>query len=121
MTELFRPEALDLCEKMLDYAALRHKVIANNVANINTPNFRRSDVEFAQELDRVLREKGIEGVGNLRFRITKPNETAIRADGNNADIDKEMAVLAENAIRYQIYARLITRQFSKIRDILREA
>jgi len=121
VTKLYQPEAVDLCEKMLDYAALRHKVIANNVANINTPNFRRSDVEFAKELDRVLREKGMEGVGDLRFRITKPNETPIRADGSNASVDKDMAVMAENAIRYQIYSQLIARQFRKIRDILREA
>jgi flagellar basal-body rod protein FlgB len=121
MTELLRPEGLDLCAKMLDYAALRHKVVANNIANINTPNFRRSDVEFAQELDRVLREKGIEGVRNLRLRVTKPNETPIRADGNNASVDKDMAVLAENAITYQIYAQLIARKFRKIREILREA
>jgi flagellar basal-body rod protein FlgB len=121
MTELFRPDGLDLCEKMLDYAALRHKVIASNIANINTPNFRRSDVEFAKELDRVLREKGMEGVRGMRFRITKPNETPIRAYGSNANIDKDMAVLAENAITYQLYAQLIARRFRQLRDILREA
>ena len=121
MTELFRPEAIELCEKMLDYAALRHKVIANNIANINTPDFRRSDVEFADELKRVLREKGLTGAKDLRFKITKPNETPFRADGSNASVDKDMAVLAENAITYQIYAQLIARQFRKLRDILREA
>lgn len=118
---LFQPEALKLYEKMLDFAALRHKVIANNIANINTPNFRRSDVEFADELDRVLRDKGIKGVKDLRFRITKPNTTAFRNDNNNVSIDTEMAALAENAILYQVYAQLMARRFRKLHDIIKEA
>jgi flagellar basal-body rod protein FlgB len=118
---LFRPEALDLCEKMLDYAARRHTVIANNIANINTPGFRRSDVEFADELKRALHERGSESVKGLGFRVTKPNTTAVRNDGNNVSVDGEMATLAENAVLYQVYSQLLARRFRALQDILREA
>jgi flagellar basal-body rod protein FlgB len=118
---LFRPEALDLYEKMLDFAARRHKVIANNIANINTPGFQRADLEFADELERALRGRGFEGVKDLGFRLTKPNTTAVRSDGNNVSIDKEMASLAENAILYQVYAQLLARRFRSLQDILKEA
>lgn len=121
MKDLVRPEALELYERMLDFTALRHKVLANNVANVNTPGFRRSDVEFAQELERVLRDKGLDGVKDLKLRITKPNETAFRNDGNNVSIDKEMAALTENTLLYHFYRELLTRRFRMLHDILREA
>jgi flagellar basal-body rod protein FlgB len=57
----------------------------------------------------------------VRFRITKPNETAFRNDGNNVNVDTEMAALSENAILYQVYTQLVSRQFRKLRDMLREA
>lgn len=121
MTDLVRPKALDLYERMLDFAATRHKVLANNIANVNTPGFRRSDVEFAQELGRVLGDKGFEGVKDVQFRMTKPDETAFRNDGNNVSIDKEMAALSENALLYRIYAQLLSRRFRQLQDILKEA
>ena len=121
MNKLLRPEALELYERMLDYAALRHKVIANNVANINTPGFRRSDVEFADELERVLRDKGLTGAQDVRFEITKPNVTAFRNDGNNVSVDTEMAARAETALLSQVYAQLLARRFRQIHDIIREA
>jgi flagellar basal-body rod protein FlgB len=119
--KLLRPELIDLCEKMLDYTALRHKVIANNIANVNTPGFRRSDVRFAEELERVLHDKGLAGAKKLRFRVTEPNTTAFRSDGNNVNIDTEMAALAENAILYQVYAQLLAGRFRQIDEILKEA
>jgi len=119
--KLIKPEAIALYEKMLDYTALRHKVIANNIANVNTPGFRRSDIEFADELDRVLRDKGFGGVNDLRFTVTQPNETAFRNDGNNVSMDTEMAALAENAIMYQVYAQLLARRFRQIDEILKDA
>jgi len=118
---LVRPESLDLYERMLDFTAVRHKVLANNIANINTPGFQRSDVEFAQELERALRDKGFEGAKDVQLRITKPNDTAFRNDGNNVSIDKEMAALSENALLYQIYAQLLARRFQKLKEILKEA
>jgi len=118
---LLQPEVLELYTKMLDFTAVRHTVIANNIANVNTPGFRRSDVEFADELERVLRDRGLKGVKDIRFRRTKPNETAVRNDGNNVDMDVEMAVLAENALLYQVYAQLLARRFRNLQEILREA
>lgn len=120
MKHLLRPQAIDLYERMLDFSALRHRVLANNIANINTPGFRRSDVAFADELKRVLQEQGVEGVKQLRFQITKPNETAFRNDGNNVSIDTEMAALAENTIMYQVYTQLLSRRFRHLNKILNE-
>lgn len=121
MDKLIKPDAIALYEKMLDFAALRHKVIANNIANVNTPGFRRSDVEFAEELGRALQDRGLGGVSGLQFKLTQPNETPIRNDDNNVSVDKEMASLAENAIMYQVYAQLLTRRFRLISEILKEA
>ncbi|MBN1917959.1 MAG: flagellar biosynthesis protein FlgB [Verrucomicrobia bacterium] len=121
MDKLIKPEAIALYERMLDFTALRHKVLANNIANVNTPGFQRSDVEFADELSRVLQDKGIAGVEDLKLRLTQPNETAFRNDGNNVSVEKEMTSLAENAIMYQVYAQLLARKFRQIDQILKDA
>jgi flagellar basal-body rod protein FlgB len=118
---VFRPEALDLYEKMLDFTARRHRVIANNIANINTPGFRRAELEFADELKQALRGRGFGSVKALGFRVTQPDATAVRNDGNNVSIDQEMAALAENAILYQVYAQLLARRFRGLQDMLKEA
>jgi flagellar basal-body rod protein FlgB len=98
-------------------AGIRQEVIANNIANVNTPNFRKSNVEFEELLAREI--YGEESDGKLKmarthdkhlpyvpleFRaeptIEQDNSTIMRVDDNNVDIDIEMATLAKNQIYY---------------------
>ena len=96
---------------------MRQEVIANNIANVNTPNFRKSNVEFEELLAREI--YGEEPDGKLKMARThdkhlpyKPLEfhaeptimqdttTVMRVDDNNVDIDIEMASLAKNQLYY---------------------
>ena len=121
MNRLLESEVGAVCEKMLDFTARRQKVLAHNIANMNTPGFRRSDVKFSDDLALVMRDKGIEGIKKIGFRIVKDETAPLRNDGSSASVEKEMAMQAENAIQYQIYAQLLSRRFRGIKELLKEA
>jgi flagellar basal-body rod protein FlgB len=117
-------------EKALDYSALRQKVISNNIANVDTPNYKAQDVSFknllANETDNLMRanrtnEKHIEFTSSKRSNsplITK-NDTAYNHNGNNVDIDKEMALLAENQIYYNAITQRISGKFNTLKSVVK--
>jgi len=117
--------------KGLDAGALRQRVIANNIANINTPNFKKSTVAFESLLKKAL------GHGHIPMNTTHPrhfggtpllaelqpevnlnNTTSMRTDGNNVDIDEEMTNLAANTIQYQALSRGLSEQYSLLRLVI---
>ena len=85
--------------------SLRNEVINHNIANAQTPGFNRSIVEFEEYLQQELAmaHRGREiNLQNTRPRISTSNEiSATRMDGNNVDIELEMAALFQNATRYE--------------------
>ena len=114
-----------MLEKKLDAAALRQKVIANNLANVDTPGFKKSHVEFedvlrqAQNKDslrlRTTDSRHIDFSQNIQAaqaRVVIDNSTTIRNDGNNVDIDSEMTALAKNGIDYQAIAQILGNKYS---------
>jgi len=97
-------------QRSLDTAALRQRVIAHNIANVDTPGFKRSTVLFEDALSAALGGEGDPDERARRIAATSPQveriETSSRLDGNNVDIDMEAAELAENALRYEALSRL---------------
>lgn len=89
-------------ERALAGSALRQRALADNLANANTPGFKRSDVDFHGALARAL--DGAAGPDAVQFAMQEDTTTSARADGNNVDVDAEMASLAENALDYQSLA-----------------
>ncbi|MEA4900863.1 flagellar basal body rod protein FlgB [Desulfitobacterium sp.] len=120
-----------LMETGLDASSLRQKVLSNNVANVDTPNFKRSDVDFQQILGEALGEppanlplkvtspQHIQGVqGSVRSGVVKDNSTTLRNDGNNVDIDKEMADVAENGLYYNSMTQAISNELGFLRTAI---
>ncbi|TEB11162.1 flagellar basal body rod protein FlgB [Pelotomaculum propionicicum] len=112
-------------EKALDAGALRQRVIADNIANINTPNFKKSTVEFESLLKAALGRDSIKLtttdprhfgaaplLAELRPEVRVNEATSMRTDGNNVDIDEEMTNLAANSIEYQATARELSERLS---------
>jgi flagellar basal-body rod protein FlgB len=89
-------------EKALEGSALRQRLLANNLANANTAGFKRTDVDFQSALASALdRGETDNQVARARFAPVTDSTTSTRADGNNVDVDAEMANLSENAVTYQ--------------------
>lgn len=87
-------------ERALQGAGLRQQALSNNLANVNTPGFKRSDVDFHDSLTAAL-AGGERAVAGTSFALQTDTASAMRADGNNVDVDQEMANLTENASEYQ--------------------
>lgn len=128
---LSSPQELVL-ERALASSSMRHKVISNNIANVNTPGFKRSDVVFEDKLAEALNPAkavlartnprhmtGGHGGSFAPFIATDVN-TSFRTDGNNVDIDAEMANLAKNNIYYDAVAQQLGRYFSNLKSAINE-
>lgn len=89
-------------EQALSGAALRQRALANNIANANTAGYKRSDVDFHSTLAQVLGSPGAaEKLKGITFTAETDTTSSTRADGNNVDIDSEMANLSQNSLEYQ--------------------
>lgn len=81
-------------------AAARQQVLANNIANANTPGFTRSDVDFQTQLQNAM-QGGESGIQSLTFSPETDTTSPVQSDGNNVNIDAEMADMSQNALEYQ--------------------
>lgn len=129
--DLFSNPVMTVLKKGLDGGSLRQKVIANNIANINTPNFKKSTVAFESLLKKALGKDsfkmntsdprhigGTPPLNELKPEINIDETTSMRTDGNNVDIDEEMTNLAANGIQYQATARQLSDRFSLLSYVI---
>ena len=125
---IFDKTRIPLLNKVLNVSSIRHRAISNNIANVNTVNYRRKDVDFATYLRaQVVKPKVVGARTDVRHlpvgrpdpseppRVYQPDPGPNTTGINNVDIDMEMADLAENHLLYNIGARLIGRQFQGLR------
>ncbi|QDU40256.1 Flagellar basal body rod protein FlgB [Maioricimonas rarisocia] len=99
----------------MDVAQLRHRVISHNLANVNTPGYRRLDVEFEGELARQLARSSDGDIQSVQPQVVAEEGLQERADGNNVDVDREMGQLNKNATLFQTYSQLLATHFSSMR------
>lgn len=131
LNSLLNSTQISVLEKALSASSLRHKVISNNIANVNTPNFKKSEVSFEDQLKSAMdikqpalsrthpRHLPISPTGiNVEPKIHTINTTSFRSDGNNVDIDTEMASLAKNSIYYDAVAQQINKYFAGIKSAI---
>lgn len=110
--------SLDQLVQFLDVASLRHKVIANNVANVNTPGFRALRVSFEEEFRQRLEGLGEEGILPTSPRVEEAPGGTLREDDNNVDIDRELGSLTKNTLLYQAIAQVLSTRLSEMRTAI---
>lgn len=117
---------VNVLSKAADASWKRNEVILNNIANVDTPDFKRSDVTFetylAQELtgrDALSKKVRDMDLSKLKSSTYLDHSTLdYRKDGNNVDIDTEEAYLADNQIKLYTILDSMTQEFSRIRSVL---
>ena len=87
-------------ERAISGASLRQEVLANNLANAETPGFQRSDVDFHSALSAAMRTDEPSRIESTSFSPQTDPQT-LRADGNGVDIDVESANMAKNGLEYE--------------------
>ena len=133
LDQIMRSPTFDYIERGLSAANLRHEVISDNLANINTPNFKRSEVVFEELLKKEL--FGDDGnklplvrthdkhlpVGKFapaQARVERDDSTTMRVDNNNVDIDMEMASMAKNQLWYNAMSRMLSGHISRVKSVM---
>jgi flagellar basal-body rod protein FlgB len=97
----------DMLSRLIDTAALRHRVIANNLANVNTPGFQRKEVSFEEAFAREMQRGGPSRAAEVQPRVVESQGGAVRQDGNSVDLDKEMGDLNKNALLFNAAVQLL--------------
>ena len=108
----------------LDAASLRQQAIANNLANAETPNYKRQEVKFEEQLSKALDNStratgtGKTGFGNIKPSVVKIGETTTRMDGNNVNMELESAHLAETAMKFDVIAQSLSGYYSSLKNVI---
>lgn len=103
-------QTYNLIKSGLDVAQLRSKTIANNIANINTPNYKRKYVSFEETLN------DIDKTGKIELKEDTSGE--IRADGNNVDLESEKVNQAANTLMYNSLISLTNSKLSMMKSVI---
>ena len=123
---------VNVLEKAADAAWMRNEAISNNIANVDTPGYKREDVSFETELRHALRstkyvslDKKVEALNEGRLSRIEPRKYidhpgfSYRLDGNNVDIDTENVELASNEIKYNALIQSIDQEFKNIKSVIK--
>ncbi len=116
---IFQTDNYQLARKLLDAAVLRHEAIATNVANAETPGFRRLDLapDFAVQLKaRMAAGDFAATAGSIRPHLAE-DQTArsIRPDGNTVEIERELLVMNRNAVEYDYLSEVVSSNIKQLK------
>ncbi len=131
---LFADKNLEVLKKALDASSMRQQTITNNIANINTKDYKAKRVLFEDELKKAIgsddmkgltttNEKhigGSESIRKINPSIVEDTSTSVKSDGNSVDIDIEMVNLAKNQLIYNTIVQQTSKKYSNLRYIINE-
>lgn len=119
-------KTFNLLSTMLDYRSERNKVIASNISNLDSVDYKASDYVFKNDLQKAVdkkvpliktNEKHFPNTGN---EITKTDFQLVKSE-EKPNLDKEMTNLVENHLMYNLTVEMLARKFKGIKNVLTEA
>jgi flagellar basal-body rod protein FlgB len=116
---IFQSDNYQLARKLLDAAVLRHEAVATNIANAETPGFRRVDVapDFAVQLKaRVAAGDFAKTAGSIRPQLAE-DQTArsVRPDGNTVEMERELMIMNRNAVEYEFLTQIVSNNIKQLK------
>lgn len=115
---LFNQPSYVGAKKMLDATMLRSQAIAKNIANLETPNYRRVDLSpsFQAELKRALGSGDVRQIATVRPSLmTSTTAVSSSQDGNTVRMERELMELSQNALQHTLQTQLISGRLSRLR------
>ena len=120
---------INVLDRAADAAWQRNEAISNNIANVDTPGYKRQDVAFESVLQQALGNNRYESmddkVANVNLSRLRGRayvdyaNYSYRLDGNNVDIENENAMLAENQLKYQGLISSINQEFTNLKTVMK--
>lgn len=118
---------INVLNKTADASWQRNTVLTNNIANADTPNYKRKDVEFENylyeavngndDLDSAINTLDLDTLNTTTY--TDKSNLSYRVDGNNVDINTENVELAKNQLRYYTLMDSMSQEFSRLKSALK--
>ncbi len=117
-------DSMNVLERVVRQASIRNDILASNIANVDTPNYRAKDVKFSQALDNemsmtitdarhIQAGSGGNGSGEIQEDDTKP-----WADKNNVEMDQEVAKMTENGMIFEAGITLLKKKIQMFKNAL---
>lgn len=97
---------------------LRQKAIAANIANLETPGYRRVDVRFEELLAKAMESDDPQDIKNLEPEFFHPLDTAVKSNGNDVTLEDEVGQMVENSLRHKMYIRLLNKKYQQMEQAL---
>lgn len=118
ITALFNQPNYAAAQKMLDATVLRHEAIASNLANVETPGYKRLDLapSFAGELQRAVASQQPGQITNVRPSLVVDTSAPARTrDGNTVQLEEELLRLNQNTVAHAFEVQLLSSQLARLR------
>src|SRR3954467_9605557 len=114
---IFQTDNYQLSRKLLDAAVVRQDAIASNVANAETPGYRRVDVapDFAQQLKASARNGKISAQGPAPQLAVDNNARSMRPDGNTVEIEHELLAMNRNSVEYDYLSEVVSSNLKQLK------
>ena len=106
-----------LIHTLLDAAVARHKVIARNLANVDTPGYRAKDLRFSRDLEQAIARGEGTSVKNGGFECVE-RDGPVKQDGNSVDLDRELSAMSGNSLTYQTLVTLVAMKTTRMRSAI---
>ena len=106
-------------ESGLQAAMMRQTAIMNNMANLNTPGYRRWDVDFQKALARQMDSSTRVDLDEVQPQLVQPKVTPLGPNNNDVDMEHEVGQLIRNTGAYKTYMRMLNKVFQQMRDAMR--
>lgn len=120
---------INVLDKAADASWLRNDALSNNISNVDTPGYKRQDVDFESQLAKALHNSRYTSmdskVSNIKLNRLNPLHYtdyagfSYRLDGNNVDIDTEGVYLAKNQVTYQGLVLSINQEFKNLQSVMK--
>ncbi|MCD6304051.1 MAG: flagellar biosynthesis protein FlgB [Planctomycetes bacterium] len=114
-----RISLVEYLEAGLRAADLRERVIGNNIANLQTPGYRRRDVKFEEVLARALAAGGADPLA-VKPEIVQPGDTPVDATGNDVDLNVEVGELVKNDMKAKVLLRTLAKLYDQMELAIRD-
>lgn len=124
-------ESIKLLNNLLDYCSEKNKVISKNIANIGTEKYNREDIVFNDLLNdnvnslvktsnhKHLTSSNVHNNGSSKFKVVEDSSEESVSGANNVSIEREMAELAENTLRFRFASNKVGNYYKQIQNVIK--
>ena len=105
---------VDIIEAGISAESLRQRAIANNVANLETPGYRRLNIRFEKLLAKALDSSGGVDLGEIECETYRPENTPVKSNGNDVSLEVEVGEMVKNTLRHKALIRVLQKKYRQM-------